>query len=66
MSWWKRALGAVVFVVCLWEEWSLFCMPASALGGTMTAVAMVMAVMVVGYSGLLLSLGKDPRRPNDG
>jgi hypothetical protein len=65
MSSWKRALGAVVFAVCLWEEWSLLWMPASALGGAMTAVTTVMAVMVIGYSGLLLMLGKDPRHPTD-
>jgi hypothetical protein len=64
MSRWKRALGAIVFAVCLWEEWSLLWMPASVLGGAMMTF-LVMAVMVVGYSGLLLMLGKDPRRPND-
>jgi hypothetical protein len=53
MSWWKRALGAIVFVGCVWEEWSLFWMPASALGGTFNACAATVAVMIVGYSGLL-------------
>jgi hypothetical protein len=65
MSWWKRALGALVLAVCIWEEFGLLSMPASLLGGTMSACAVVMAVMVVGYSGLLLMLGKSPRRPNE-
>jgi hypothetical protein len=65
MSWWKRALGVTLFAVCLWEEWGLFCMPSSALGGTFNAFAAVSAVMIVGYGGLLLALGKDPRHPND-
>jgi hypothetical protein len=62
---WRRVLGAALFGACCWEEWALFKMPATLLGGPLNAVAVVGAVMVVGYTGFLLMLGKNPSRPND-